>query len=130
MAVSVPTLLMLPPPVVEPCDGAATVAITCADYDQRLADLGVALAAAAGAWGVDLVDLYDLFVNDPAFGIPPGSPGTLYRLDGVHLFLTTGDALVAEQVAAYILPEPGLLASLAAGAALLALRRRREGAAA
>jgi hypothetical protein len=125
MAVSVPTLLLLPPPAVEPCDNNATPALSCADFDQRLADLGVALAAAAGAWGVTAIDLYDLFVNDPGFAIPPGTAGTLYRLDGVHLFLTTGDALVAEQVAAYILPEPGLLASLAAGAALLALRRRR-----
>ena len=125
MTAGVPTLLLLPPPVQDPCDNGATPTLTCAEIDQRLADLSVALAAAASAWSVPFIDLYDIFVNEPAFIIlPPGAPGSLYDLDGVHLELLTGDQLVAEQVAAFLVPEPGLLALLAAGAAALAVRRR------
>jgi lysophospholipase L1-like esterase len=88
-AEGIPVLLAAPPPVIEPCDGAAVGGFTCANFDARLVSLGAALASLASTRGIPFHDLYALFQA------APGGPGDfLLAGDGVHPNLA-GDMAIA-----------------------------------
>jgi lysophospholipase L1-like esterase len=99
----IPVVVGAPPPVEAPCDGAARGPFSCADFDQRLADLSVALAALTSQRQVPFADLYQAFVD------ASGGPGSLLLSDGVHPNLD-GDLEIAIQVEPLLLeildPDP------------------------
>ena len=127
LAESMSVLVVAPPPVQPPCDVSA--GLTCEIIDARLADLAVALGTLAAGKAVPMVDLYDVFTNDVRFSEPTGSANSLYRLDGLHPKLATGDDLIAAHIASALLsdspvPEPTTAVLLATGLGALSVRRR------
>jgi lysophospholipase L1-like esterase len=123
----IPLILLTPPPVLEPCGGSAP--LTCDQVDARLLDLSNRLGVLALAYEVPFLHLYAAFATDPRFGLPFG-PDSLYRSDGLHPKLATGDALIASLLAPMIesavhAPEPSTALMLGFGLLALAQRRRR-----
>jgi lysophospholipase L1-like esterase len=116
-------ILAAPPPVVDPCG--YSVDPTCSEIDASLASLSGALASLASSMSVPFVDLYDAFINDPAWGIAPGTAGSLFRSDGLHPQLYPGDDLIAQEISGAIIPEPSSALLVALGLVALAARRRR-----
>jgi len=125
---AIPLILVAPTPVLDPC--AYPDELTCDVIDTRLADLAGDLALLASDHGVPFLDLYAAFAADPRFGLiadggqHPG-PDSLYRDDGTHPRLTTGDTLLASLLAPMI-PEPSTALLLASGLLVLAHRRARR----
>jgi lysophospholipase L1-like esterase len=95
----IPVILLAPPPVLEPCDRPEL--LTCAEIDDRLADLAGRLGVLAEEENVVFLDLHAEFKADPRFGRHPG-PDSLLLDDGLHPRSGTGDALIAERLAAKI----------------------------
>ena len=119
-----PAILVAPPPVLAPCGNPAV--LTCSEIDTRLESLADALAVLASSLSVAFVDLYDAFVNDPGYLETPGATDSLYRFDGLHPKIDTGDDLIAMEVAGAIssIPEPSTALLLTFGLVVLAARRR------
>ncbi len=118
----IPALVLAPPPVIAPCDGAMTLPVCPDDYNTRLDSLSVAIGNAAASLGVPFVDLFELFSNQP--DLTP-----LYiPMDGVHLTLNGGDQLIVSAIGSVVqsllVPEPDLMLLTALGLAALAARRR------
>jgi hypothetical protein len=132
LAESIPLILMAPTPVLDPC--ASPAILSCSTIDTRLADLADSLALLASSKGVAFLDLYAAFMADPRFGLiadggqHPGSD-SLYKNDGLHYRLETGDTLVASLVAPLIesalVPEPSTAVLLGLGLLGLVARSRR-----
>jgi lysophospholipase L1-like esterase len=100
--------------------------VTCSEIDTHLADLADALALLASSLSVPFVDLYDAFVNDPGYLETPGTADSLFRGDGLHPKLATGDDLIAAEIANMInaIPEPSTALLVASGLVALAARWR------
>jgi lysophospholipase L1-like esterase len=110
-------LLVAPPPVVYP--GGSPDVLTCAAIDGRLDSLSLAYAVLAATKSVPFVDLYQIFTDNPPIA-------DLLRGDGLHPMFTTGDDLIAQNIATALLtiPEPSTALLLAGGLCALALRRK------
>lgn len=124
---SMSVLLAAPPPVQFPCSEPDI--LSCAIIDSRLDSLSLELAMLASSKLVPFVDLYDIFSTHPDFLLPVGSANSLFRNDGLHPKITTGDDLIAASFASALLsdiiPEPSTGLLLAAGLCALASRRER-----
>jgi len=123
---SIPLILVAPPPVLDPC-GTSYDVPTCGDIDTSLANLAVDLALLAGTYSdVQFLDLYAAFTADPRFGEHPGT-NSLYRDDGLHPRLETGDTLIASLLVPMLTPEPSTALLVASGLLAFAQRRREGG---
>lgn len=127
LGAGIPLILLAPPPVIDPCGNPD--ALTCDQIDARLLHLSNNLGFLALDYGVPFVHLYAAFKGDPRFGLPLG-PDSLYRSDGIHPRLETGDALIASLLAPMIegavhTPEPSTALMIGFGLLALAQRRRR-----
>jgi len=103
----IPLVLLAPPPVVGTCNNPGPPAPTCATIDASLASLAPAIGTIASSAGVPFIDLYQAFTDDP-------NTTNLFRPDGLHPKLATGDQLIANLVAAHV-PEPSTAALMGMG---------------
>jgi len=124
IAASLPVVLVAPPATQSPCGFSSDP--TCGEIETSLMNLSGALSTLAGGLGIPFVDIYNEFVSHPSFGITsPGDEDSLLRHDGLHPKYTTGDDLIASEIAA-VIPEPSSALLVAAGLLVMASRNRQS----